>query len=137
LFDALVRSDQPLLLAAVVLAFVASGFGRMLGGGGLMAVFVAVVLRDLLLQTLLMRRLLPPMQATLAGASGAERSNRRNATPRSGRVQAVAGVLSWKGERATRAVMPSCSRQAARGRSQPSSQRWASSGAQIRPSSSP
>lgn len=72
MFDALVRSDQPLLLAAVVLAFVASGFGRMLGGGGLMAVFVAVVLRDLLLKTLLMRRLLPQMQATLAGASGAE-----------------------------------------------------------------
>ena len=44
LIDALVRSEQMLLLVAVALAFVAFGFGQLLGGGGLLAVFVAGVL---------------------------------------------------------------------------------------------
>jgi len=44
LIDALVRSEQMLLLVAVALAFVAFGFGQLLGGGGLIAVFVAGVL---------------------------------------------------------------------------------------------
>ncbi len=44
LIDALVRSDRQLLLVAVALAFVAYGFGQVLGGGGLLAVFVAGVL---------------------------------------------------------------------------------------------
>ncbi|MBD1192807.1 cation:proton antiporter [Vulcanococcus sp. Clear-D1] len=44
LIDALVRSEPMLLLVAVVLAFVAFGFGQLLGGGGLLAVFVAGVL---------------------------------------------------------------------------------------------
>lgn len=44
LIDALVRHDQQLLLVAVALAFVAYGFGQLLGGGGLLAVFVAGVL---------------------------------------------------------------------------------------------
>ena len=43
LIDGLVRSDQQLLLATVALAFVAYGFGQLLGGGGLVAVFVAGV----------------------------------------------------------------------------------------------
>lgn len=43
LIDALVRSEQFLLLVAVALAFVAYGFGQWLGGGGLLAVFVAGV----------------------------------------------------------------------------------------------
>ena len=47
----------------------------------------------------------------------------------------VVGAVN--GERATIAAMPKCSRQAASGQSQPSSQRWASSGAQIAPSSNP
>lgn len=41
LIDGLVRSDELLLLVAVALAFVAYGLGQLLGGGGLMAVFVA------------------------------------------------------------------------------------------------
>jgi cell volume regulation protein A len=44
LIDALVRSEPMLLLLAVALAFVAFGFGQLLGGGGLLAVFVAGVL---------------------------------------------------------------------------------------------
>ena len=44
LIDALVRSEPMLLLVAVALAFVAFGFGQLLGGGGLLAVFVAGVL---------------------------------------------------------------------------------------------
>ncbi len=44
LIDALVRSEQRLLLVAVALAFVAYGLGQLLGGGGLMAVFVAGML---------------------------------------------------------------------------------------------
>jgi cell volume regulation protein A len=43
LIDRLVRSDQQLLLVAVALAFVAFGFGQLLGGGGLLAVFLAGV----------------------------------------------------------------------------------------------
>lgn len=43
LIDRLVRSEQQLLLVAVALAFVAYGFGQLLGGGGLVAVFVAGV----------------------------------------------------------------------------------------------
>lgn len=43
LIDRLVRSDQQLLLVAVALAFVAHGFGQWLGGGGLLAVFLAGV----------------------------------------------------------------------------------------------
>lgn len=41
LIDILVRTEQQLLLVAVALAFVAFGFGQLLGGGGLMAVFIA------------------------------------------------------------------------------------------------
>lgn len=41
LIDGLVRSDELLLLVAVALAFVAYGLGQLLGGGGLLAVFVA------------------------------------------------------------------------------------------------
>ena len=44
LIDALVRSDPQLLLVAVALAFVAYGFGQWLGGGGLLAVFLAGML---------------------------------------------------------------------------------------------
>jgi cell volume regulation protein A len=44
LIDGLVRSEPMLLLVAVALAFVAYGFGQILGGGGLMAVFVAGVM---------------------------------------------------------------------------------------------
>jgi cell volume regulation protein A len=44
LIDALVRSESMLLLVAVALAFVAFGFGQLLGGGGLLAVFVAGVM---------------------------------------------------------------------------------------------
>jgi cell volume regulation protein A len=44
LIDGLVRSDAQLLLVAVALAFVAYGLGQGLGGGGLLAVFVAGVL---------------------------------------------------------------------------------------------
>ena len=44
LIDGLVRSESLLLLVAVALAFVAFGFGQLLGGGGLLAVFVAGVL---------------------------------------------------------------------------------------------
>jgi cell volume regulation protein A len=44
LIDALVRSEPMLLLVSVALAFVAFGFGQLLGGGGLLAVFVAGVL---------------------------------------------------------------------------------------------
>ena len=44
LIDALVRSEPMLLLVTVALAFVAYGFGQILGGGGLLAVFVAGVL---------------------------------------------------------------------------------------------
>ncbi|MFM7651639.1 MAG: cation:proton antiporter, partial [Vulcanococcus sp.] len=44
LIDALVRSEPMLLLVAVALAFVSFGFGQLLGGGGLLAVFVAGVL---------------------------------------------------------------------------------------------
>ena len=43
LIDGLVRSDQQLLLATVALAFVTYGVGQVLGGGGLVAVFVAGV----------------------------------------------------------------------------------------------
>jgi cell volume regulation protein A len=43
LIDKLVRSEQHLLLVAISLAFVAFGFGQLLGGGGLLAVFVAGV----------------------------------------------------------------------------------------------
>ena len=43
LIDALVRSAQQLLLVAVALAFVSYGFGQLLGGGGLLAVFVSGV----------------------------------------------------------------------------------------------
>jgi len=43
LIDRLVRSDQQLLLVTVALAFVAYGFGQFLGGGGLLAVFLAGV----------------------------------------------------------------------------------------------
>ena len=41
LIDRLVRSDQQLLLVAIALAFVAFGFGQLLGGGGLLSVFIA------------------------------------------------------------------------------------------------
>lgn len=44
LIDKLVRSDQQLLLVTVALAFLTYGFGQILGGGGLVAVFVAGVL---------------------------------------------------------------------------------------------
>ena len=44
LIDALARSEQMLLLVAVALAFVTYGFGQLLGGCGLIAVFVAGVL---------------------------------------------------------------------------------------------
>ena len=44
LIDALVRSESMLLLVAVALAFVAFGFGQLLGGGGLLAVFMAGVM---------------------------------------------------------------------------------------------
>ena len=44
LIDALARSEQMLLLVAVALAFVTYGLGQLLGGGGLIAVFVAGVL---------------------------------------------------------------------------------------------
>ncbi len=44
LIDALVRTESMLLLVAVALAFVAFGFGQLLGGGGLLAVFVAGVM---------------------------------------------------------------------------------------------
>ncbi|MCX5939558.1 MAG: cation:proton antiporter [Cyanobium sp. LacPavin_0818_WC50_MAG_67_9] len=44
LIDALVRTEPMLLLVAVALSFVAYGFGQLLGGGGLLAVFVAGVL---------------------------------------------------------------------------------------------
>jgi len=44
LIDALVRSGPMLLLVAVALSFVAYGFGQLLGGGGLLAVFLAGVL---------------------------------------------------------------------------------------------
>lgn len=44
LIDALVRSEPMLLLVAIALAFVAYGCGQLLGGGGLLAVFVAGVL---------------------------------------------------------------------------------------------
>jgi cell volume regulation protein A len=44
LIDALVRSEPMLLVVAVALSFVAYGFGQILGGGGLLAVFVAGVL---------------------------------------------------------------------------------------------
>jgi cell volume regulation protein A len=44
LIDALVRSEPMLLLVSVAMAFVAFGFGQLLGGGGLLAVFVAGVL---------------------------------------------------------------------------------------------
>ena len=43
LIDRFVRSDQQLLLVTIALAFVAFGFGQWLGGGGLLAVFVAGV----------------------------------------------------------------------------------------------
>ena len=43
LIDSLVRSEPMLLVVAVALAFVAFGFGQLLGGGGLLAVFVAGV----------------------------------------------------------------------------------------------
>lgn len=43
LMDRLVRSDQQLLLATVALAFVTYGLGQLLGGGGLVAVFVGGV----------------------------------------------------------------------------------------------
>jgi cell volume regulation protein A len=43
LIDALVRSEPQLLLVTVALAFVTYGFGQLLGGGGLVAVFVAGV----------------------------------------------------------------------------------------------
>jgi cell volume regulation protein A len=43
LIDALVRSEPQLLLVTVALAFVTYGFGQILGGGGLVAVFVAGV----------------------------------------------------------------------------------------------
>jgi cell volume regulation protein A len=43
LIDALVRSEPMLLVVAVALAFVAFGFGQILSGGGLLAVFVAGV----------------------------------------------------------------------------------------------
>ena len=41
LVDVLVRSEPMLLVVAISLAFVAFGFGQILGGGGLLAVFVA------------------------------------------------------------------------------------------------
>jgi cell volume regulation protein A len=44
LIDSLVRSDAQLLLVAVALAFETYGLGQMLGGSGLLAVFVAGVL---------------------------------------------------------------------------------------------
>jgi cell volume regulation protein A len=44
LIDVLVRSEPMLLLVAVALAFVAFGFGQLLGGGGLLAVFVSGVM---------------------------------------------------------------------------------------------
>lgn len=44
LIDALVRSEPLLLLVEMALAFVAFGFGQLLGGGGLLAVFVAGVM---------------------------------------------------------------------------------------------
>jgi len=44
LIDSLVRSDAQLLLVAVALAFETYGLGQLLGGGGLLAVFVAGVL---------------------------------------------------------------------------------------------
>lgn len=43
LVDTLVRSEQQLLLVAISLAFVAFGSGQLLGGGGLLAVFVSGV----------------------------------------------------------------------------------------------
>lgn len=43
LVDKLVRSEQQLLLVAISLAFVAFGSGQLLGGGGLLAVFVSGV----------------------------------------------------------------------------------------------
>ena len=42
--DAIVRSESMLLLVAVALAFVSYGLGQILGGGGLVAVFVAGVM---------------------------------------------------------------------------------------------
>ncbi|WP_231598252.1 cation:proton antiporter [Synechococcus sp. CBW1002] len=42
--DAIVRSEPMLLLVAVALAFVSYGLGQILGGGGLVAVFVAGVM---------------------------------------------------------------------------------------------
>jgi cell volume regulation protein A len=42
--DAIVRSEPMLLLVAVALAFVCYGLGQILGGGGLVAVFVAGVM---------------------------------------------------------------------------------------------
>lgn len=44
LMDVLVRSEQMLLLVAVAFAFVAFGLGQLLGGGGMVAVYVAGVL---------------------------------------------------------------------------------------------
>jgi len=44
LINSLVRSDAQLLLVAVALAFETYGLGQLLGGGGLLAVFVAGVL---------------------------------------------------------------------------------------------
>jgi cell volume regulation protein A len=44
LIDAIVRSEPMLLLVAVALAFVSYGLGQILGGGGLVAVFVAGVM---------------------------------------------------------------------------------------------
>jgi len=41
LVDVLVRSEPMLLVVAISLAFMAFGFGQILGGGGLLAVFVA------------------------------------------------------------------------------------------------
>jgi cell volume regulation protein A len=41
LIDKLVRSEQQLLLVAISLAFLAFGMGQILGGGGLLAVFMA------------------------------------------------------------------------------------------------
>ena len=232
-----------LLLVAVALAFVAFGFGQLLGGGGLLAVFVAGVLLSngryrigrfeqqalgrvmhplntaaeitvllllgLLVQPAALLTVLPlglalgivvPLARLLAvwavmpaptfpwrdrlvvagcrlraagggapGAGGvddggtaapARRRPGAGGTPgvsaagiavRGGAGGSVAaapadapsaavqlrGVSALKGELATRAAMPSCSRHSARGRSQPCSQRWASSGALTRPSSRP
>lgn len=44
LIDRLVRSEPQLLLVTVALAFVAYGCGQLLGGGGLLAVFIAGVM---------------------------------------------------------------------------------------------